>query len=138
MKKLFIVLFVIIGLNTWATDYVIVRNGNQSTIYDITTGSSGTVYLSVFPLTNPSVDMLKQIGLPGYLWSQLNASDGIFDTRLEECKSQLNAANAQLSNDTTYIDELESTRGLYRFACVLLTIIIIILSLVIITNKPRR
>ena len=138
MKKLFIVLFVIIGLNTWANEYVIVKGNEQLVIYDLSVGSSGTVYMSIFPLKSPSIDMLKSIGLPDYLWGQLSGPDGIYDTRLVECKDQLNAANAQLSNDTTYIDELESTRGLYRFACVLLTIIIIILSLVIITNKPRR
>jgi hypothetical protein len=103
-----------VALNSWATDYVIVRNNEQTVIYQTTTSSNGNVYLAVFPLTNPSVNMLTQIGLPSYLWGRLNLSDGIYDTRLDECQQQLVAANAQLEDDKTYIQELENKAKLFK------------------------
>lgn len=137
MRKLMLFSMMFVAINAIASEYIIVRNGEQTTIYDLTIGTNSTNYISTFPLTNPTVDMLKQIGLPGYLWDQLNESDGIYDIRLVECKAQLTAANAQLSNDTEYIQELEDARGLYRLVAIALTVIILIMSLVIITNSKK-
>jgi len=138
MKSLFIVVFMFVALNSWATDYIIVRNGDQTTIYQHTVSSNDNVYLGVFPLNNPSVDMLKQIGLPTHLWGRLNLSDGIYDTRLDEYQQQLFAANGQLEDDKLYIQELKSERGSYRFLTVVFGIIILIMALILITNKSKR
>ena len=138
MKKLFAIVFMFVALNSWATDYVIVKNGEQTTIYQHTVGSSGNVYMSVFPLTNPSVNMLTQIGLPSHLWGRLNLSDGIYDTRLDECQQQLAAANGQLEDDKTYIQELETRAKFYKIVGIFLFVISSVVIFIITMNLRGR
>lgn len=134
-KKLFTVVLILVAVNGMATEYIIVRNGNETIVHTLSVGASGSNYVSTYPLSNPTVNTLADIGLPTYLWGLTKTEDGVYDTRLEECKANLVAANAQLSDDTEYINELEQKVRLFQVLFALTGIVFCITLFIGIKNK---
>lgn len=140
MRKLIALsVLLVLAINVMATEFVIVRNGEQSTIYRMDVGYNGNTYLGVFPINNPSVDMLIMTGLPSNLWGQLKESDGIYDTRLITANELLTVANAQLYTQNEEINNLESDKSMFRFFTILLFLIILGIFFIWIFNQgPTR
>jgi len=127
MKKLLFTLFAVIAFtaSVFADDdnYVVVKNDNQTTIYKLPVGASGTLYICTFTLTNPTVKELTNIGLPSHCWPWVNGENGAFDTRLVKAERDLTEMKANYENEQENARYLE---GDLRSKDVLLTFLSIL------------
>jgi hypothetical protein len=123
MRQLFIALFMSLAINAIASDYVIIRAGEEVRVYEINVSSNGTTYLTIYPLKNPSVDMLRNMNLPKELWGQMEGVDGIYDTRLVEANNQLMLANQLVDGDREYIQELRDRAEWFKLWLIAVSVI---------------
>lgn len=123
MKKLFSALLVLLAFNAIAADWTIIRSSGEVRIYQTTISSNGTTWLSVYPLTNPTVDMLENVGLPKNLWGQVVGADGIYSSQLDECNNQLMLAKQLSDNDEEYINELEEQKKTFMVLFIFMAVI---------------
>jgi hypothetical protein len=106
--KLIFILLMFVALNVGATDYTIVKSGDNCTIYTSSVSSNNTVYITEYKLVEPfTISQLQSIRLPKELWYKLDDPDGVYDTRLAAVQQTLIDADNTINSGKEYIDELE-------------------------------
>ncbi|MEI6835588.1 MAG: hypothetical protein WCK59_02030 [Candidatus Falkowbacteria bacterium] len=142
MKKLFLIIIVVmmaINFAAAATEYVLVKEGEKITIYNLSSDLNRT-WITSSSLMNPTISQLRYSDLPEDLWKLTNAKDGIYDTRLqkmEQQKEDLEEEIALLKDDYARATG-KAERGETKFEFLFIVSAALSLIIVILTLKIKR
>jgi len=136
MKTILLFMCLLVASVANATEYVIAKSTNVTTVYIIENAGDNSEYINVYVLSSkPTILDLQEIGLPSELWSILDQGDQIYDTRLEAKKSLTAQYQGLGIEQADKILSLEGDIFTYKLLLILFGVIIIGLVIVIGTKN---
>jgi hypothetical protein len=141
MKKIIVTLTAVIAMISVITpaiasgDYIVVKeDGRKITIYNVESNNQYT-WLTTYNYVNPTVAQLSETNLPESYWGWTNGEKGVFDTRLEKAKQDLEEMKANYENSQENVNYLEDQMGWNKVYQILWGIALIAMVIVAIAQR---
>jgi len=137
MRKLFLLFtLLIVALTSYCAqdEYVIVRIGDQTTVYSTFTSGNYTG-ISEMKGDNLTIENLENFGLPKNLWPEVSGSNGVFDTRLEAAKVTIDELNSVIDTQSYRIREEQSNVRNFITSSVILIFLLIVVVIAYFAKK---